>query len=52
MVWTKQKKKIFRRGGKNTQKNNIKKGLNDPNNHNGEVIHLELESCSVKSSGP
>ena len=29
-----------------------KKGLNDPNNQNGDVIHLEQESCSVKSSGP
>ena len=29
-----------------------KKDLNDPNNQNGDVIHLEQESCSVKSSGP
>jgi len=29
------KQKILRRGGKNTQKNHTKKGLNDPDNHNG-----------------
>ena len=29
-----------------------KKGLNNPDNHNGVVIHLELTSWSVKSSGP
>ena len=27
-----------------------KKGLNDSDNHDGVVIHLELESWSVKSS--
>ena len=30
----------------------FKKGLNDPDNHNGVVIHLEQTSRSVKSSGP
>ena len=29
-----------------------KQGLNDPDNHNGVVTHLESESWSVKSSGP
>ena len=28
-------------GGENTQKNYPKKGLNDPDNHNGVIIHLE-----------
>ena len=29
-----------------------KKGLNDPDNYNGVVTHLEQTSWSVKSSGP
>ena len=29
-----------------------KKGLNDPDNHNGVVTHLESDILSVKSSGP
>ena len=37
---------------KNTQKNCTKKGLNDPDNHNGVVTHLEPETWVVKSSGP
>ena len=41
MVWTKQKQKILRRGGKNTQKNYTKKDLNDPGNHDGVITHLE-----------
>ena len=40
MVWTYQKQMILRRGGKNTQ-NYIKKGLNDPENHNVVVTHAE-----------
>ena len=35
------KQKRLRRGGRNTQKNYTKKGLNDPDNHNGVVTHLE-----------
>ena len=31
------KQKRLRRGGKNTQKNYTKKGLNDPDKHNGVV---------------
>ena len=31
----------IRRGGKNTQKNCTEKGLNDPDNHNGVITHLE-----------
>ena len=34
MVWTYQKQKILRRGGKNTQ-NYTKKDLHDPDNHDG-----------------
>ena len=41
MVWTQQKQKILRRGGKNTQKNYIKKDLNDPDNHDSVLTHLE-----------
>ena len=40
----------MRRGGKNTQKNCIKKGLNDPENHDGMITHLEPDilECEVK----
>ena len=31
----------IKKDGKNTQKNYTKKGLNDPDNHNGVVTHLE-----------
>ena len=52
MVWTKQKQKILRRGGKNTQKNSVKKSLNDPDKHSGVVTHLEPDilKCKVKRS--
>ena len=45
-----QKQKILRRGGKNTQKNYTKKGLNDLNNHKSVVTHLEpnILECEVK----
>ena len=38
------------RGGKNTQNNCTKKGLNDPDNHNGVITHLESDilECEVK----
>ena len=41
---------ILRRGGKNTQKNYTKKDLNDPDNHNGVLTHLEpnILECEVK----
>ena len=52
MVCTLQKHKILRKGGKNTQKNYTKKDLNDPDNHDGVVTHLEPDIWSVKSSGP
>ena len=41
MVWTQQKLKILRTGGKNKQKNDTKKDLHDPDNHNGVITHLE-----------
>ena len=39
MVWTWQKQKILRRGGKNTQ--NYTKNLHDPDNQDGVITHLE-----------
>ena len=47
MVWTLQKQKILRRGGKNAHKL-YKKDLHDPDNHYGVITHLEpdiLESA-------
>ena len=40
---------MFRRGGKNTQKNYTKK-LHNPDNHDGMIIHLEPDilECEVK----
>ena len=50
MVWTKQKQKILRRGGKNIQKNCTKKDLHDPDNHDGMITNLESDimGCEVK----
>ena len=50
MVWTYQKQKILRRGGKNTQKNCTKKDLHDGDNHDGVITHLEPDIlvCEVK----
>ena len=47
---TQQKQKRLRKGGKNTQKNCTKKGLNDLDNHDGVVAHLEpyILECEVK----
>ena len=47
LLW---KQKRLRRGGKNTQKNYTKKGLNDPDNHDDVVTHLEMNflECEVK----
>ena len=46
-TWEKQKRL---RSGKNTQKNYTKKGLNDPNNRDSVVTHLEPDilECEVK----
>ena len=50
MVWTKEKQKILRIGSKNIQKNYAKKDLNDPDNHNGVITHIEPDilECEVK----
>ena len=50
MVWTLQKQKILRRGGKNIQKNCTKKDLHDQDNHDGMITHLEPDilECEVK----
>ena len=44
------KQQRLRRGGKNTQKNCTKKGLNDPDNQDGVITHLEPDilECEVK----
>ena len=51
MAWTKQKQKILRRGGKNTQ-NCTKKDLHDQDNHDGVITHLEPDilECEVKQA--
>ena len=48
MGWTEQKQMILRRGGKNTQ-NYTKKDLNDPDNHDSVITHLEpgILECKV-----
>ena len=48
MGWTEQKQMILRRGGKNTQ-NYTKKDLNDPDNHDSVLTHLEpgILECKV-----
>jgi len=40
----------LRKGGKNTQKNCTKKDLNDPDNYDGVITHLEPDilECKVK----
>ena len=48
MVWTSQKQKILRRGGKNTQKNCTKKDLQDQDNHDGVITHLQSKSWNAK----
>ena len=50
MVWTEQKQKLLREGGKNTQINYTKKDLNGPDNHDAVVTHLKLNilECKVK----
>ena len=50
MVWTKQKQKILRRGGNNTQKNYTKKIFTPKIITNGMIIHLEPDilECEVK----
>ena len=45
-----QKQKIVRRGGKKTQKDCTKIVLNDPDNHDGVITHLEPDilECEVR----
>ena len=42
--------KILRRGGKNNTEELYKKGLHDPDNHDGVITHLEPDilECEVK----
>ena len=47
MVWTHQKQKILRRGGKNT-KELYKKDIQDPDNHDGVITHLEPDILESK----
>ena len=44
------KQKILRRSGKNTQKNYTKKDLNDTDNHDSVITHLEPDilECEIK----
>ena len=44
------KQKRLRRGDRNTLKNYTKKGLNDPDNHDGVITHLKphILECEVK----
>ena len=41
---------MLRRDGKDAQKNYAKKDLNDPDNHDGVITHLEPDTleCKVK----
>ena len=48
MVWTEEIKKRWQEYTEEL----YKKGLNDPDNHDGVVTHLEPDIWSVKSSGP
>ena len=50
MVWTEKKQKILRRGGKNTQKKNLKKDFHNPDILDGVICHLEPDilECEVK----
>ena len=43
---------MLRGGGKNTQKNYTKKDLQDPDNHDGMISHLEPDilECEVKQA--
>ena len=44
----KQKQKILRRSGNNTQNNYTKKDLNDPDNHEDMATHLEPDIPEYK----
>ena len=49
MVWTQQKQKILRRGGKNTQKKYTKKDLHNSDNHDAVITHLEPDILGMPS---
>ena len=54
MVWTQQKQKKLRKGGRNKTEKLHEKDLIDPDNHNGVITHLEpdiLESKVKWASG-
>ena len=50
MTRTKQKQKILKVGGKNTQRNRTDKALKDSDNHDGVITHLEPDilDCEFK----
>ena len=51
MVWTSQKQKILRKGGRKPDTEELyKKDLHNPGNHNGVMTHLEPDilECEVK----
>ena len=52
LVWTGQKQKILRRGGKNTQKNCTEKIFDNPYSHDAVNTHLEPEILNAKASVP
>ena len=51
-VWSLQKQNILRRGGKDYTEELYKKDLNDPDNHNGVITHLELDILKSKVKWP
>ena len=42
----------IKKGGQNTQKNYTKKDLNDPDNHDDVITHLESNILQYEVSGP
>ena len=52
MTRTQQKQKRLRRGGKNIPKKLYNKGLNDPDDNDGVITHLEPDilECEVKQA--
>ena len=50
MVWTQQKQKMLRRGGKNTQNNYPKKDLHEPDKYDGVITYLEPNILECEGS--
>ena len=48
MLWTQQKQKILKKGGKNTQINCTKKDLHDPDSHDGKWTMELIYSVEFK----